>query len=161
MSDFSGRTPAKLDQPIPNNPFYPSLNLGELQERYRIPAEYRLATIGSNAVLAVVEVNRILQASWCHWHTLGYDRLDSIPNSQLGDNSLHDPASSELVELYKVAVYARIKAKLARVYPSINRRDRQAPDEEETEERFLTESDDALKLLLGDIPALSLRSAAI
>ena len=168
MSDFSGRTPSKLDVELPNNGFLPSLNLGDLQERYRIPSEYRQQTIGSQTIAALIEVNRLLNPKVCEWQRAGYMQLEEVPCAVLGD--LH-----ELVELYKVAVFARAKAKLIRQYPSMNRHDRQhyprnsnfssqeysAMEAPEIELEFLNESDGAISLLLGEEPARSLRANVI
>ena len=157
MSDFSGRTPQKLDIEIGNNGFFPSLNLGDLQERYRIPSDYRQHTIGAQTVAALIEVNRALNARVCEWQRGGYPELAAVPAVELGD--LH-----ELVELYKIAVFARTKAKLLRHYAAANRRDRQdfpGKEGEEVERDFIEESDNAIAQLLGDAPALQFRAETL
>lgn len=157
MSDFSGRTPQKLDVQIGNNGFFPPLNLGDLQEAYRIPSDYRQHTIGAQTVAALIEVNRALNARVCEWQRLGYTELAAVPAVELGE--LH-----ELVELYKVAVFARAKAKLIRQYPSINRRDRQdhpGREWDDVERDFIAESDNAIAQLLGNAPALQFRAEAL
>ncbi len=168
MSDFSGRTPQKLDIEIPNNGFFPTLNLGDLQERYRIPSEYRQQTIGSQTIGSLIEVNRLLNAKVCEWQRAGYTQLEDVPCTPLGD-------LNELVELYKTAVFARAKAKLIRQYPSMNRHDRQhypnqgnfkkqeysGLEAPEIEQDFLNESDNAIALLCGDEPTRILRAAVV
>lgn len=157
MSDFSGRTPTKLDIEIGNNGFYPVLNLGDLQERYRIPSEYRQHTIGAQTVAALIEVNRALNPKLCEWQRLGYAELAAVPACELGE--LH-----ELVDLYKTAVFSRAKAKLLRQYPSMNRRDRQehtGREGEEVEQDFMEESENAIRLILGDEQGGKLRGALV
>ena len=161
-SDFSGRTPTKLDIEIGNNGFFPALNLGDLQERYRISSDYRQHTIGAQTVAAIIEVNRALNQKLCEWQRAGYDVLAAVPAAELGipDQPGH---IHELVELYTTAVFARAKAKLLRQYPSMNRRDRQAatPEAEETEATLLDESNEAIRLILGDVPAIRMRCSVV
>lgn len=161
--DFSGRTPTKLDVPIGNNGFYPSLNLGDLQERYRIPSEYRQHTIGAMTVQAIIEVNRALSGKHCDWHGMGYETLGDVPCEELGTPGTPDHIH-EITELYKTAVFARAKAKLIRQYPSINRRDRQdypGREGDEVELDFMQESDNAIRMILGDNQPTGLRAAAV
>ena len=163
MSDFSGRTPAKLDIDLGNNGFFPVLNLGDLQERYRIPSEYRQHTIGAQTVAALIEVNRLLNPKLCEWQRMGYDALAAVPACELGIAGEPDHLH-ELVELYKTAVFARAKAKLLRQYPSINRRDRQehpGREAEEVEQDFMQESENAIRLILGDEQGGNLRGALV
>lgn len=163
MSDFSGRTPTKLDIEIGNNGFFPSLNLGDLQERYRIPSEYRQHTIGAQTVAALIEVNRALNPKLCDWQQLGYESLHAVPACELGIPGEADHIH-ELVELYKTAVFARAKAKLLRQYPSMNRRDRQehtGREGEEVEQDFMEESENAIRLILGDEQGGKLRGALV
>ena len=157
MSDFSGRTPQKLDIEIGNNGFFPPLNLGDFQERYRISSEYRQNTIGAQTVAALIEVNRLLNPKLCEWQRTGYTELAAVPAVELGE--LH-----ELVELYKTAVFARAKAKLVRQYPSQNRRDRQdypGKEGDEVEQDFIEESEQAVAMIIGTQPARAFRAEAV
>lgn len=156
-SDFSGRTEKRLDTIIPNTPFFPALELGELQENYRIPSDYRANTIGSLTLRAMIDVNRYLQPKQCEWVRMGYSQLRDVPSDELGD--VH-----ELTELYKSAVFNRAKAYLLRNYPSMNRRDRgdyPARDGEETEQYYLDESERYIQMLLGNAPAVGLRAGVV
>lgn len=177
MSAFSGRTSEKLDVAISNVAFWPSLNLGEIQEEYRIPSEYRVETIQTQLLTAISEVNQMLLPfrelamgefdedaipypahTQLHWMAGAvYLTLDSIPAAELGDKH-------ELVELYKVAVYSRATSKVWGIYATANRRDQQthtAREAQETELSFLCASDDAIKLLMGDTPTYATRGAAV
>ncbi|MEB4591387.1 head completion/stabilization protein [Candidatus Thiothrix sp. Deng01] len=169
MSDFSGFTPQKLDIAIGNNGFFPVLNLGDLQERHRIPSDYRQATVGAQTVAALIEVNRLLNPKLCEWQRGGYDALAAVPCAELGEPGAPDHLH-ELTELYKTAVFARAKAKLVRHYQSLNRSDRAArfqnkyPGmewEDENVQDFMDESARAIAMILGDEPAAALRAAAV
>lgn len=162
-SDFSGRTPQKLNIEIGNNGFFPPLNLGDLQERYRIPSEYRQHTIGAMTVKAIIEVNRALLRKYCEWHNAGYANLGDVPCDELGTYGTPDHIH-EITELYKTAVFARAKANLIRQYPSINRRDRQdypGREGDEVELDLMQESDNAIRMILGDNQSTGLRAAAV
>ena len=152
MSDFSGRTPQKLDTPVANNGFFPDLNLGELQEQEVTPSHRQLFML-DHLENARVEVNRLLHDYWCLWARCGKETLADVPSD----------TPDELTNLYKRAVYARAKAKLVRHSPSINRRDRQGatPETEESEAAFLDASNDAIRLILGEKPTLGIRVSVI
>lgn len=150
MSDFSGRTPQKLNRTVDTGAFWPALELGELQEQYRIPSDYREETILHQTILAAVDVNRELSEERCQWVRDGWETLAEVPAEEQGSG---DAALHELVLLYKQAVYALAKAKLMANYASMNRRDRQAehPAREgaETYEMFVQQSQDAIRLIRG------------
>lgn len=157
MSDFSGRTPKKLDVVIKNNAFFPDINLGEFQEEYRIDSHNREKTIREHTLLAIVEVNRVLKPKVSEWLKLEYDSLQDVPSGELD-------GEHELVLLYKTAVFCSARAKLMSVYPSMNRRDRQAKDSEESEESiesFQDKSDQAIQLILGDSGRSSMRGSLL
>lgn len=149
MSDFSGRTPKKLDVPVLNNGFFPDLNLGELQEQEVTPSDHRQDFMLDHLENARVEVNRLLHDYWCMWVRRGKETLADVPAD----------TPDELTKLYKRAVYARAKAKLVRHSPSINRRDHQGatPETDETETALLDASADAIRLILGEKPTLGIR----
>lgn len=153
MSDFSGRTPQKLDVPVHNNGFFPNLNLGELQEQEATPSDHRQDFMFDHLENARVEVNRLLHDYWCLWSGRGKETLAAVPAD----------TPDELTKLYKRAVYTRAKAKLVRHSPSINRRDRQGatPETEESEAAFLDASNDAIRLILGEKPTLGIRVSVI
>lgn len=150
MSDFSGRTAQKLSRTVANGAFWPELELGELQEQYRIPSEYREQTILHQTILAAIEVNRELNQERCQWVRNGWATLQDVPAEEMGDGEV---ALHELTLLYKQAVYALAKAKLLANYASANRRDRVAEhparEGEETYELFIAQSTDAIRLLRG------------
>lgn len=177
MSDFSGRTSKKLDVAIANIAFWPALNLGEIQEEYRVPSEYRADTIQTQLLTAISEVNRMLKPfrdlamgvfeshempfpehPQLHWLAEAeYLTLADVPAEKLA--GLH-----ELVELYKTAVYSRATSKVWGIYATANRRDQQthnSREAEETELSFLCASDDAVKLIMGDVPTYATRGAAV
>lgn len=153
MSDFSGRTPQKLDIPVANNGFFPDLNLGELQEREVSSPSTRQEFMLRHLRHAMIECNRLLHNYWCQWDARGKTTLADVPCDTEG----------ELVELYKDAVYARAKAKLVRHSPGVNRRDRQGetPDTDDTEAALLEESEKAIRLILGERQTLGIRVSVI
>ena len=150
MNDFSGRTSQKLNRTVDVGAFWPALELGELQEQYRIPSDYREETILHQTILAAVEVNRELSEERCQWVRNGWDSLAEVPAEEMGSG---DGALHELVLLYKQAVFTLAKAKLMANYASMNRRDRQAEhptrEGEETYEMFVQQSQEAIRLIRG------------
>lgn len=167
MSDFSGRTPKKLDISIQNPWFWPQLNLGELQEDYRIPSEYREKTIKAHFFTALIEVNRALEPFACE-HYCQYGKLEHVPAYEFGlaipEGETVAPEEHELIALYKTAVYSRAAAKIWHVYATANRRDQQTHDAREaddTEHSYMVASDQAIRLIQGDVPAVGLRAAVL
>ena len=168
-SDFSGRTPKPLNDPIKdiilNDGFFPDLELLVFQERYRIRSAYRSETIRQQMTLAALFINKNLIRRKQEWvlellskHTgfsaarvsevfNDYDltqyKLIDVPCLQMGD-------SHEYTEWYLTAVFSLAKANLMRVFDSMNRADRNDNDDDEEDlQHFVNDSQLALHQLLG------------
>ena len=148
MSDFSGRTTSKLNRTVKNGAFWPDLELGEFQEQYRIPAEYREETILHQLILATVEVNQQLNDERCRWVRDGWESLQAVPDEEIGSVEALIPIR---VVLYKQAVYTAAKAKLMQHYASMNRRDKAEHEgrDQDTVDGLLAMSERAVNLLRG------------
>ena len=153
MSDFSGRSLNRLNRIIKNGAFWPDLELGELQEQYRIPSEYREETILHQLILATVEVNQQLADERCQWVRNGWERLQDVPDEEIGAIEALIPTR---VILYKQAVYTFAKAKLMQHYASMNRRDRADHEgrDQDTVDGLFAMSERAVHLLRGQTTSI-------
>lgn len=111
MSDFSGRTPKKIEMLLPQDGFYPDIEVGDFQETMRVPSDWREAAIKMQVVEAIVALNAQISTARNVAVKAGVITLD-MP----------------LANLYRLALYHLAKAKLLRLYPEMNRRDRSQQD---------------------------------
>lgn len=117
MGSFSGHTNEKIEgEVVTNNGFFPDIDLGDFQEKYRIDTEYRLASIKVQIVNAMQFVNTELMRSCCDWTRLGYYELSAVPSGFIN-------AQHWYCQRYETAVMLKAKAELLKEYATMNRRD--------------------------------------
>lgn len=142
---FSGNPTHLIDQPIINDGFWPDLNVAEFQRGYRLPAEYLIELLVDGVSQAMDEINVDLEQRKTCWQADGIDNLvDADP--------LLLPGRATVARSYKRAVYCRAKAFLLGQFATIVRRDSAqnlAKESPQTEERFLTLSQQAVRLIQG------------
>lgn len=126
-----------------NDGFWPDLVISELMDKYRIPPEFADDTVRVGLNLAMINVNRALQAvqdfivDLMHVSLLDY----CVNNEQLigGEHVL--------ITQYKHAVFCRAKAFLLQQFNSMNRRavaENAAKEAPETEQYWLDQSQAAI-----------------
>lgn len=127
MSDFSGRTPQKIDLTIKQGGFFPDIAVGDFQELHRIPSDWREAAIKMTLVESVAFINDELSQARILCEKTNHKALSDIPTSTF-DNE------GELIWLYKSAVFHEAKARLLHQYATMNQRDRAEHKGRESEE---------------------------
>lgn len=148
---FSGRDETFDETPIANNGFFPALSLGDFNAMYRIDPSYAMPLVIDALTLAVMRVNAYLVDRMAEWQAAGATTLATVPQSTLGEG---EGIKKILVQHYKRAVYALAKSKLIKEYATLTRRDKAentARESKETEDYYLAESKQALRVLLGKL----------
>lgn len=113
----SGKPLKSTPQTVTNGePFWPDLDLAELQGSRTLPADLPDDTAAMALLAAVAEVNTTLAPVVVHWKAQGHERAADVPGARLGDET-------QLVAQYKKAVYARAKADLMGEFATIGRRE--------------------------------------
>lgn len=133
---FSGRPLAPVSQPVSNpDPFYPDLDIVELQTVYRVPIDYSPELLAESLTVAMLEINADLNGARARWIAAGQSELDSAQTA-----------------LYRRAVLCRAKSYLLTQFatvvarPAANNEGKSAPERADT---FITLSGQALRLLQG------------
>lgn len=142
---FSGRPTTLIAQPITNDGFWPDLDVAEFQRGYRLPAEYLLELLVDGIALAMGEVNHDLARRKAQWQNNGITQVASADPMIL-------PERTFMAASYKRAVYCRAKAYLLSQFATVIRRDSAenlAKEAPETAERFLSFSQQAVRLIQG------------
>ncbi len=133
-------TPATVTN---GEPFWPDLELAELQASRTLPADLPEDTAAMALLAAVAEVNATLSGAVEKWKAQGYERAAGVPGAKLGEEN-------QLTAQYKKAVYARAKADLLGEFATIGRREVHPGQESaDTREILLAEAALAIRNLLG------------
>lgn len=142
---FSGRPTQLIDHPIPNDGFWPDLNVAEFQQGYRLPGEYLVELLVDGITLAMGEVNVDLACRKASWQAAGISRVETADPMIL-------PERTFMAVSYKRAVYCRAKAYLLNQFATFIRRDSAenlAKEAPQTHEQFLSFSQQAVRLIQG------------
>ncbi|WP_067522414.1 head completion/stabilization protein [Endozoicomonas ascidiicola] len=145
MSGWSGKQNTVESKLIINQPFWPALDLAEFINQYRTPSDLPVETVEAGLMLSMASVNSRLNSYRQQQQAAGIDALDNVPTEQINNQSI------QLI-LYKRAVFCQAKASILRDWPSIDRRseaENQARSSEETEDRYLEFTDEAIARFLG------------
>lgn len=140
----SGKPLKSTPQTVTNGePFWPDLNLAELQGSRTLPADLPDDTAAMALLAAVAEVNTTLAPVVAHWKAQGHERAADVPGARMGDET-------QLVAQYKKAVYARAKADLMGEFATIGRRETYPGQEsEDTRATLLAEASLVMRNMLG------------
>lgn len=142
---FSGRPTVLVPHPIPNDGFWPDLDVAEFQKGYRLPAEYLLDLLVDGITLAIGEVNGDLARRKALWQAVGISHVATADPMIL-------PERTFMAASYKRAVYCRAKAYLLSQFATFIRRDSAqnlAMEAPQTQETFLSFSQQAVRLIQG------------
>lgn len=91
----SGKPLKSTPQTVTNGePFWPDLDLAELQGSRTLPADLPDDTAAMALLAAVAEVNTTLAPVVAHWKAQGHERAADVPGARLGDET-------QLVAQYK------------------------------------------------------------
>ena len=130
---LTGKPSLTTPSPFTNDGFWFDLDIGELMDKYRIPAEYADDTIKWGLTLALVNVNLDLEAVKFALIDLGYTTADAYVLANPRDIS----DSDSFTITYTHAVYSYAKAFLLQQFNSLNRKPtaeaaaKEAPDTEQ------------------------------
>jgi len=145
---LTGKPSLTTAAPFINDGFWPDLSLGDLMNRYRIPAEYADETIQWGLTLAVTNVNLDLEAVKTQIQALGHATL----------NAYNTAAPKQLngvyvtVIRYQQAVFSLAKAFLLQQFNSLNRKpeaENAAKEANETEQWWRDQSQQAVAELFA------------
>lgn len=129
MSDFSGRTPKKVELTIDQDGFFPVLSVGDFQEQHRVPSDWREEAIKTTLLEAMMFTNESL-------NTARILAINALKKEKLVELELKQIAGkSELVRWYESAVFNEAKSRLLKSYPTMNRRDQAKHEGREDEEQ--------------------------
>lgn len=155
---LTGKPSLTTAAPFVNDGFWPDLSVGELVDKYRIPAEYADPTIQWGLTLAVVNVNLDLEAVKAAMVALGHNTLAAY----IAANPAPLNDTDRLTIQYTHAVYAFAKAQLLQQFNSMNRRENAAAaakEAPETEQYWLDESAKAVQQLFAKFLPLEPKTA--
>ena len=116
MSSLTGRPQLPQAEIVSNDGFWPDLQVGDLINQYRIPAEYEPDVIQNGLTMAALRVNRRLAEVK---DALIEDYLQFDEFAVTGDTFNGSPS---LIKHYYNAVYCIAKSYLLQQFNSLNRR---------------------------------------
>lgn len=139
---FGGKPTTLVDCTIPNDGFWPDLELAEFQASYRLPAEYLPEMMVEGLTLAMGEVNLDLAKRKAEWQDMGYKYLEGSGME----------LESFYLASYRRAAYCRAKSFLLQQFATVNRREsaenlgKESPEQHEL---FLSYSQQSVRALQG------------
>jgi hypothetical protein len=140
---LTGKPALTTSAALPNDGFWPGVAIGDLLNKYRIPAEYADETIKLGLTMAMVRVNEKLAKVKAAIITLGYATLQAHCDA----NVRQIVGEDVMILQYRHAVFCRAKAFLLRQFPTVNRRpvaENEAKEAPETEQYWLDQSQAAI-----------------
>lgn len=142
---YTGKTDNYLNTNVSNEDFYPSLNIGDFQRDYKMPAEFDAESVSNNIMQAMMETNDSLKGQQSLWQAAGYNTLGEVPASQINNESIN-------LFHYRRAVFCKAKylAYLQLISQSTKGgAENLGKNSDEIRNVFLTESNNALRALKG------------
>lgn len=158
---LTGKPQLTTNAPMPNDGFWPLLVVGDLVNKYRIPAEYDDGVISWGLSLAVVRVNQQVNAAKVQ--CLVPKIIDtSLPlpatyaslEAYAAAHSYQVDDEEVIVRQYKHACYSMAKAYLLQQFNTMNRRTQAENNKKEgqdTETYWLNEAQAAINYILKAI----------
>lgn len=145
MGSLSGKPELTTATVIANDAFWPSISLGDLVAKYRIPSEYDNAVITNQLALSASKTNSYLAGLkamlLADGHTTMVSYASALPVSLATSAVLH----------YENAVYSRAKAMLLQHFNTMTQKkvaENSAKTSDESYEYFLTDAADSVSLLI-------------
>lgn len=144
---LTGRTSHTTQVTLEADGFWPSLTIGDLVGKYRIPSDYADSTVETGLLMGMIRTHESLERVKSKIQADGYATFDEY----LQANSLQ-VADKELLQIhYEHAAYSRAKAHLLQDFKTINRREvaeNEAKESEQTEKFWLDESTASVAAIL-------------
>jgi len=146
---FSGKPKLTSDAPVANDGFWPTLALGDLMGKYRVPSEVDEGVIKTALVMAIVRVNEKLADAKAAMVALAHATFEDY----LDDNSITQGDDELLMVLYQHAVFARTKASLLEQFVTTGTKKTQDQHDQDlmTEQHWLDESQFSIRSLIINI----------
>jgi hypothetical protein len=141
---LTGKPALTTIAPVENDGFWPSLAIGDLLKKYRVPSEFDDDTIKTALMMAIIRVNDLLEHVKTEIIAQGFDAL-------LDYASVHHTRAvggiNAMQLQYEHAVFARAKAGLLPFKTMEKRQQGESPvdDRLETEQYWLDESQGCIK----------------
>jgi len=142
---FTGKPQTFLDTTLQNDGFFPDISLGEFQEFYRVPAEYKQELVEHHTRQAMDDCNEQLLVKKAEWIEQSFLTLESVSDKELGGKNVK-------IEQYKRAVYNRAMGLMVLAFATLNRRaeaENLAKESDDTFQHFMAESSRSIRRLLG------------
>lgn len=142
---FTGKPETFLETTIENDGFFPDISLGEFQEVYRVPAEYKQELVEHHTRQAIDDCNQQLLIKKKEWLDAGFESLNEVSSAEIGSKNLK-------VEQYKRAVFNRAMGLMVLAFATLNRRseaENLAKESDDTFQHYMAESGRAIRRLLG------------
>lgn len=135
-----------INEIVANNGFYPDLGTAEFVNDYAIATVYgnSNAMVKTNITLAIIDTNRELAKFKSTAWSL-FSGLQDVPSDTVA-------GISQLVTLYQRAVFSRAKAGMLISRLGETHRDQRAAQQEQAsdnQEYWLSQSDDAIRRMIG------------
>lgn len=151
---FTGKPALTTLAAISNDGFWPSLEMADLVNQYRVPSEYADDVVKTGLTMAIVRVNAKLAEVKTAIKDLGHNSLANY--AAVVDSEVN--GQDVLALHYRHAVFCRAKAFLLKQFNTLNQKpeaENAAKTANETEQWWLAESQksigDLFKFVLPDL----------
>lgn len=137
---------APVNDMVANNGFYPDLGTAEFVNDYAIATEYGNSSnmLTTSITLAIIDINREL-AKFKSTNWALFSQLQDVPGDDVA-------GVSQLITLYKRAVFCRAKAGMLISRLGETHRDQRAAQQvqaSDNQEYWLAQSDDVIRQMIG------------
>jgi hypothetical protein len=143
---FTGKPALTSLAAVSNDGFWPSLEMADLLNQYRVPSEYADDVIKTGLTMAIVRVNTKLADVKTAIKDLGHSSLANY--AAVVDSEVN--GQDVLALNYRHAVFCRAKAFLLKQFNTLNQKpeaENAAKTADETEQWWLNESQGAIAFL--------------
>mgnify|MGYP000297039014 CR=1 FL=1 len=147
---FTGKAALASAAQIKNDGFWPELELGDLLEKYRIPAEYENGVIETGLIMAMIRTNDSLNAVKLAVIALGHANLSAYTTANV-DLMDDQPV---LNHHYQHAVFCKAKAELLPQLNSLNRKpnaENAAKESDEQQQYWLDQAQSSIKSIFKKV----------
>jgi Phage head completion protein (GPL) len=141
---FTGKPQTFLETELENDGFFPDISLGELQEVYRVPAEYKQELVEHHTRQAMDDCNEQLLVKKTEWIEEGFESLEDVSDAELGGKPVK-------IEQYKRAVFNRAMGLMILSFATLNRRaeaENLAKESDDTFQHYMAESRRSIRRIL-------------
>jgi Phage head completion protein (GPL) len=158
---LTGKPQLTTNAPLANDGFWPELIVGDLVEKYRIPAEYDDGVVSWGLSLAIIRINQMLAGVRTQVLEPSLSCSNDAQPAPFASLALWAAAHSEMVDgeqvairMYKHAVFSMAKAFLLQQFNTMNRRpqaENLKKESSDSEEYWLNQAQWAMNWLFKSI----------